>query len=44
MMNTAPIAPSAPASVAVAVPVALKLRSSPWETSATTGTTTPIRK
>src|SRR5688572_3053694 len=44
MMKTAPIAPSAPANVAVAVPIGLKLRISPCDVSTPAGTSTPIRK
>src|SRR5258708_22844529 len=44
MMHAAPIAPSAPAIVAVMSPVALKFDRPPCAESAATGTSTPIRK
>jgi hypothetical protein len=44
MMQTAPIAPSAPASVAVVAPAELKLLSAPCDQSQAAGTSTPIKK
>src|SRR5256885_1518571 len=44
MMQAAPMAPSAPATVAVTSPVLLKFDRPPCADSAATGTRTPIRK
>src|SRR5262245_29095925 len=44
MMQAAPMAPSAPAIVAVIRPVLLKFDKPPWAPRPITGTITPIRK